>query len=810
MAGEGTKWVGKSMKRKEDVRLLVGRGRFIDDIRLPNMKHAAVLRSPYPHAWIRGVDCSAALALPGVWGVLTGEDVARMSNPFPVGVAVPPKYYCCAVDKVRFVGEPVAVVVADDRYLAEDALDLIQVEYEPLPPVVGIEEAMEPGAPILHENIGSNIYTQRTFRYGDPEKAYAEADLVVRGKFLFPKYGSTPIETYGVVASYNEFTGEFVIYNNYQGPFVNHSLTALALGVSENKMRWIVPTDIGGGFGTKTGMYPYIALIALAAKKTATTVKWIEDRREHLLASATGTDRVTYMEAAVKKDGTILCLKDKAIDNTGGYIRPPEPGCAYRSTGNHTGAYQIRNLDREVLVVGTNKCLTAPNRGYGCQELYFSVERTVDMVAARLGLDPAEIRFKNFIQPDQFPYTTATGGVYDAGDYPKAFRMALDMIDYRGFREEQKRARAEGRLVGIGFATVVDPSVTNIAYVTLAKTLIERQQEHPKSGSGESVTVKMDPLGKVHVIACTNPQGQGHETVISQIVADELNVDPEDVTVSDVVDTHERIYTITTGSYSSRFASVGTNAVVTACRKLKAKMLKIAAHLLGADAGELEVKGGKISVKGSPERSIHIRHVAGTAHWNQHALPEDMEVGLFATSLYSMPTSKPPDELDRVDSSNTYGFIAEAIVVEIDPETGQIKILKWASVHDAGTILNPMLLEGQVMGSAAQALGGSLYEEFAYDENGQCLTASFQDYLVPTAMEVPRIRIGHVETPSPFTALGSKGAGESCSMSVPPAVGNAIADALAPLGVVVNELPMTPNKIWALIREAREKGQSGT
>jgi 2-furoyl-CoA dehydrogenase large subunit len=808
MAAERTKWVGKSMKRKEDVRLLVGRGRFIDDISLPNMKHAAVLRSPYPHAWIRGIDCSAALELPGVWGVLTGEDVASMSKPFPVGVAVPPKYYCCAVDKVRFVGEPVAVVVADDRYIAEDALDLIQVEYEPLPAVVDIEEAIQPGAPILHENIGSNIYTQRTFQYGDPEKAYAEADLVVRGKFLFPKYGSTPIETYGVIASYNEFTGEFVIYNNYQGPFVNHSLTALALGISENKMRWIVPTDIGGGFGTKTGMYPYIALIALAAKKTATTVKWIEDRREHLLASATGTDRVTYMEAAVKKDGTILCLKDKAIDNTGGYIRPPEPGCAYRSTGNHTGAYQVRNLDREVLVVGTNKCLTAPNRGYGCQELYFSVERTVDMAAAQLGLDPAEIRFKNFIQPGQFPYTTATGGVYDAGDYPKAFQMALDMIGYSTFREEQKKAREEGRLVGLGFATVVDPSVTNIAYVTLAKTVIERQQEHPKSGSGESVTVKMDPLGKVHVIACTNPQGQGHETVISQIVADELNIDPDDVTVSDVVDTHERVYTITTGSYSSRFASVGTNAVVTACRKLKAKMLKIAAHLLSAEAEELEIQGGKIVVIGSPERSIHVRHVAGTAHWNQHALPEDMEVGLFATSLYSMPTSKPPDELDRVDSSNTYGFIAEAIVVEIDPETGQIKILKWASVHDAGTILNPMLLEGQVMGSAAQALGGSLYEEFAYDENGQCLTASFQDYLVPTAMEVPGIRIGHVETPSPFTALGSKGAGESCSMSVPPALGNAIADALAPLGVVVSELPMTPNKIWKLIREAREKGKA--
>jgi 2-furoyl-CoA dehydrogenase large subunit len=501
----------------------------------------------------------------------------------------------------------------------------------------------------------------------------------------------------------------------------------------------------------------------------------------------------------------ILGLKDKVLDNTGGYIRAPEPGCVYRSTGNHTGAYQIRNLDREVLVVGTNKCLTAPNRGYGCQELYFTLERLVDTVAAELGMDPAEVRFKNFIQPDQFPYMTATGGVYDAGDYPRAFQMALDKIGYKAMREEQKKARKEGRLVGVGLATVVDPSVTNIAYVTLALTPEEREKAHPKSGSGESVIVKLDPLGKAHVIACTNPQGQGHETVISQIVADELGIHPDDVTVSDVVDTHDRVFTITTGSYSSRFASVGTSAVVSAVHKLKEKMLKIAAHLMEASAEDLEIDGGKIFVKGSPEKSIQVKHVAGTAHWDQAALPEGMEVGLYASSLLSMPTSKPPDELDRVDSSNTYGFIAEAIVVEVDPETGEVKILKWASVHDAGKILNPRIVEGQVMGSCAHALGGSLYEEWAYDENGQCLTASFQDYLVPTAMEVPKIDIGHVETPSPFTALGSKGAGEGSTMSVPAAVGNAIADALAPLGVTINELPLSPNRIWQLI-QAKAQG----
>jgi 2-furoyl-CoA dehydrogenase large subunit len=455
------------------------------------------------------------------------------------------------------------------------------------------------------------------------------------------------------------------------------------------------------------------------------------------------------------------------------------------------------------MVVATNKCLTAPNRGYGCGHLYFSLERIVDMAARKLGMDPAEIRRKNFIRPDQMPYTTATGGVYDSGDYPKSLDLMLEMVKYKEMREFQEEARRQGRLVGIGLGTIVDPSVTNIAYVTLAKTVAERQQERPKSGSGESVLIKMDPLGYVHVMACTNPQGQGHETVICQIVADELGVRPDDVTVHDVIDTHQRVYSITTGSYSSRFASVGTTAVVLAARKLKQKILKIAAHMLEASVEDLEMAKGRIQVRGTPARFVNLRHVAGNAHWNQAHLPEDTEPALYASVVYSMPTSQPPDELDRVDSSNTYGFAGEAIVVEIDPDTGGIRILKWVSVHDAGTILNPLLVEGQVMGSCAHALGAALYEEWAYDQEGQCLTASFQDYLVPTAMEVPDIEIGHLESPSPFTALGSKGCGEASTESAPVALGNAVADALSPLGIEIGELPLSPCKIWHLIQEAK-------
>jgi len=822
------KWVGKSLKRREDLRLLIGKGTYVGDINPPNCKHAAILRSPYAHARIKRVDVSKAAAMEGVRGTLTGEEVKKMSKPFPCGVTIPTEYYSCAVDKVRFVGEPVALVIADDRYIAEDALELIEVDYEPLEVVVDIEEAIKPDAPILHDNIGSNIYNHRFFKYGDMDKAFKNADFILKEKYKFPKYGSTPIETYAVISSYNQVSGECTMYSNYQGPFVNHALVSIALGIPENKMRWIVPADIGGGFGTKTGIYPYIALLTLASKKTGLTIKWIEDRREHLLASATGTDRVTYLEAAFKKDGRLIGLKDKVIDNTGGYIRAPEPGCVYRSTGNHTGAYQIRNLEREVMVVGTNKCLTAPNRGYGCQELYFPLERMMDKAAEKLEMDPADIRFVNMIQPDQFPYTTPTGGIYDAGDYPLALKKALEIMDYENMRKMQKDARKEGRYIGIGIATVVDPSVTNIAYVTLGKTIEERMNEHPKSGSGDACVVKMDPLGSITVNATTNPQGQGHETIISQIVADQFGVDPSEIKVIDQIDTNSSYYTITTGSFSSRFASVGTTSVIKCCEKLKKKLFKVAAHLLGVETNQLELKNKIFSVKPKPEnffqkiinkifgnksnnkKTIHMRHVAGTAHWNHSALPEGMDVGLYASTCYTMPTSQPPDDKDRVDSSNTYGFIAEVIALEVDPKTCEIKFLKWASVHDAGNILNPMLIEGQVMGSIAHAIGGSLYEEFAYDENGQCLTASFMDYLVPTAMEIPKVDIDHICTPSPFTALGSKGAGESSTMSVPAAIGNAIADALSPLGVEITELPLSPNKIWHLIKEPKAEKRTYT
>jgi 2-furoyl-CoA dehydrogenase large subunit len=801
----GKKWVGRSIRRAEDKRLLTGKGQFLDDMKLPGMYHAAVLRSPYAHAVIKSVDASEALKMPGVRGVLTGEDVARMSNPFPQAVDEPIDYYCIAVDRARFVGEGIAVVVTEDRYLAEDALQAIRVEYDPLPAVVDVEKAAGKDSPILHASLGTNIINQRNLRYGDPDAAFAEADVTVAAKFFFPKYSSTPLETFAVIAQYEPIEDIITIWSNFQGPFTMHPVSVAALRIPENRLRFIVPPDIGGAFGIKSSMFPQMVMTALAAKKTGVAVKYIEDRMEHLMASSSGTDRATEIEVAAKKDGTILGFRKKVFDNVGAYLRSPEPACMYRSTGNQLGAYRTKHLAWDAYIVMTNKCPTGPNRGYGCQQLYFESERIVDMLADKLGMDPAEIRAKNLIPKEELPYTTPTGGFYDAGDYPACLELALEKAEYGKLRQEQARARKEGRLFGIGVVTVVDPSVTNIGYITVAYPADYRASEkfNPKSGSGETAVVKMDPLGQVSVIINTVPEGQGHETIVQQIVADELSISPDDVRVVSGIDTFTRFWSVTTGTYSSRFASVGTSAVAMAARRVKEKLLKIASHRLEVDTDDLELANGAVQVKGAPERKIPIRRIAGLAHWNQGDLPEGMEPGIHATYTYNFPVSKPPDAADCVDSSATYSFIADLACVEIDPETGQVEIKKYVTVHDCGTIIHPKIVEGQIYGSFTHGLGGALYEEMVYDQDGQYLTGSFADYTCPSAVEVPELDIGHVETPSPLTVIGSKGCGESCTMSVPACLANAIADALKPLGVTVDRLPLKPHDIWQLIQDAR-------
>jgi 2-furoyl-CoA dehydrogenase large subunit len=600
------------------------------------------------------------------------------------------------------------------------------------------------------------------------------------------------------------------IWSNFMGPFIMHPLVARVLGLPENRLRFIVPTDIGGSFGIKSSIYPYLALIGLAAMKTGVPVKWIEDRREHLLASSSGTDRIAWREVAARRDGTILGMRFKWYDNVGGYIRSPEPGCSFRPTGNFVGPYSFQNLEVDASVVMTNKSLTGPNRGYACGHLYFETERMMDLLAAKVGLDPVEIRRKNLIGRDAFPYRTPTGGLYDSGDYQTTFDRALETATYDDLRRQQVKARAEGRLFGIGLALAVDPSVSNMGYVATALDPQFRAKPEylPKSGAVDAATVKIDPLGRVIAILGTTPQGQGHQTIVSQIVADELGLEPRDVTVVDEMDTFTRVWSISSGTYSSRFGSVGTSATALAARKLKAKLVEYAAHLMDRPADDVEFRDGGVHLKRGKGPSYSIKDLAGRAHWNTESLPEGMETSLQATAVFGFTVAKAVDAEDRVNSSNTYGFIAEVMAVEIDPGTAAIRIVKYVTVHDAGTIINPMIVEGQIYGGALHGLGGALYEELAYDDEGQLLTGTFMDYLVPTASEAPEIDIEHIVSPSPLTTLGSKGLGESSSMTVPAVIANAVSDALAPLGISITELPMTPSRLHALIQAARPGGRA--
>ena len=796
------KHVGQGSKRSEDARLLTGQGRFIDDLEpVPNIAQAAILRSTEAHANIVSIDVTEAMGAPGVIGILTGEDIAHLSRPFMLAVDVPLEYHAAAVGKVRFVGEPVAVVIAEDRYAAEDAMGLIEVEYEPLPAVVDPEKALEPDAPILHEEVGSNVGNHRHFEFGDPKDAFAGADFVVEDKFFFPRYSSTPIETYGVVANYEAAEDRMTIWANFHGPFILHRVVAGALGIPQNRLSFVVPSDIGGSFGIKSGIYPYMVLMGIASRVVGRPVKWIEDRTEHLLASCSGTARVSTSKAAFRGDGELIGLDYRFVDDVGGYIRSPEPATMYRCFGNFTGAYTVKNVRVEALSVMTNKMPTGLNRGFGGPQLYCSLERVMDLAAERLGMDPAEIRRRNLIAQDEFPYRTPLGGLYDSGNYEAVLDRVLELGKYDELRERQARAREEGRHFGIGIATIVDPSGTNMGYVTLAKDPGERATE--MSGCTEAATVSMDPSGGVTVRLTSTPQGQGHETVAAQIVADELGISPERINAIAEMDTLSQPWTITTGSYSSRFAPLTSSAVASAARKVRAKLARISAHVLEAQPEDLEFADGAFTVRDDPEHSLSLRKAAGIAHWNASSLPPEIDPGLHETAFFSLQVTAPPSDGDQVNSSATYGFVADVVAVEIDPNTYDIKIVDYTTVHDAGTLLNPMIVEGQVYGATIHGLGGALYEEFQYDDNGQLQNASFMDYLCPTATESPRLSMDHIETPSPFSLLGAKGAGEGNSMSAPAAIVNAVGDAMRPLGVRIASLPVTPSRLFEAVQRTR-------
>jgi 2-furoyl-CoA dehydrogenase large subunit len=785
IAAARTTWVGQALPRLEDETLLLGAGRFLDDLDpVPNARHAAILRSQVAHARIARLDASRALELPGVVGVLTGDDVAALSRPFPAGVDAPAfPFYAAAVGTTRYQGEPLAVIVARDRYVAEDALELVEVDYEPLDPVVDPLAAAE----------GPTMVSERRFRYGDSEEAFGRADLVVRGRFRFPRWTGVPLECYGVVADWDGAAGTLTAWANFQGPFTLHSVAAAALGLPGAKLRLVTPPDSGGSYGIKSGVYAYVVLIGLASRKLGVPVKWIEDRLEHLAASQASTERVTGVEAAFAADGELLAIRYDVIEDVGAYVRAPEPATLYRMHGSLSGAYRVRNVDARNRIVLTNRCPSGLNRGFGGPQLYLALERTMAIAARRLELDPADVARRNLVGPEEMPYATPSGGLYDSGDFPACLEGVLAAARWEERRAEALRVRAEGRLVGVGLALVVEPSVSNMGYITLAQTAEERAAGLPKSGNAEGATVSVSPLGGITVRLGTTPQGQGHRTVAAQIVADVLGVEPGEIDVLTELDTSTSAWTVSSGNYSSRFSGVGAGAVLRAAEKVAAKVRTIAAHMLATDVELVELRGGK-AVAG--DREISLRRVAGLAHWHPDGLPEGVEPGLHETAFYAVPNLAPPDPEDRVVSSGAHGFIADVAVVEVDRDTGRVEILDYVTVHDAGRILNPLIVEGQVLGGFAHGVGAALFEQHVWDESGNLLTGSFMDYLCPTAPDLPALRSLHRATPSPYTALGAKGLGEGNTMSTPAAIANAVADALERDDL---ELPLTAARVWELL-----------
>jgi len=788
--------IGARQTRVEDAALLRGLGCYADDAATPpGTLHAAIVRSPHPHARITAVDFSKALLMKGVHGVLIGEDVKRWALPFPVGVRQPMEHWCIAVDKVRYVGEPVAVVIAESRYLAEDALEGVRVDYEPLPPIIDPEAATTEQAPVLHEAVGSNVVNERHFRYGEPEQAFAQAPHRVALKVSFPRSSCTPIECYVVLAQYERATGIYDVLANFQGPYALHTVMARALNVPSNRLRLRTPKDSGGSFGIKQGVFPYVVMMGLAARKVGAPVKWVEDRLEHLQGASSATNRVTEIEAAVQADGRITALRYDQIDDCGAYLRAPEPATFYRMHGNLTGAYAIRNLLVRNRVVLTNKTPTGLNRGFGGPQVYFALERLLQHIAVQLDLDPLEVIRRNLVPADAFPYRAAAGALLDSGNYQAGIDLAVKDGGLDELLRRRDQARGEGRLYGIGYAAVIEPSISNMGYITTAMMPEERRKAGPKNGAVSTATINVGPLGDVSVHVSSTPQGQGHQTAVAQIVADVLGVALESIVVNVELDTQKDAWSIASGNYSSRFAGAVAGVVYQAALKVRDRLAAIAAAQLQAKPEDIRFGGGKIFVaNGGPSAAFH--RIAGATHWTPGLLPQGEPGGLRETAFWSPPQLMAPDDGDLINSSLCYGFVFDICGLEIDRVTGAIHIDRYVTCHDAGRLLNPALVDGQIRGGFTQGLGAALMEEFAYGEDGSFLSGTFADYLVPTAPEVLEPVILHLETPSPFTPLGAKGVGEGNNMSTPVCIANAVADALGRADI---RLPLTPSKVRSMI-----------
>lgn len=766
-------YVGRAMKRVEDPRLIKGIATYVDDLRLPDLLHVAFVRSPHAHARIQSIQTEAARSAPGVVAVLTGADVNAHCGLVPCSSPLPgqqlPKHTVLASDRVYFVGHPVAVVVAADRAAARDALDLIEVDYDPLPAVTDPEAALEADSPLTHPDLGTNLAFNWTLANGDLEAAFAEADRVIKCRMIHQRLTPMAIEPRGCVAAWNAGDEALTLWTSTQIPHLIRTLLPAMIGVAENKIRVVAP-EVGGGFGSKLNLYAEEALCCHLARRLGSPVKWIESRRENAASTIHGRDQVGEYEIAVKKDGTLLAIKSRTLADIGSYNQLLTPAIPTLTGLMLTGCYKARAMRMDVIGVYTNKMATDAYRGAGRPEGTYFIERAMDLIAAELGLDPVKVRLKNFPKPSEFPFKTPTGLTYDSGNYALALKKAMHLSDWDGLLAERARARSAGKLFGIGLSTYVE--ICGIGPSSMMS-----------AGGWEWGCVRIEMSGKITVITGTTPHGQGQETSFAQIAADRLGVPIEDVLVlrGDTAVAHYGRDT-----YGSRTTALGGTAIVMSIDKIIAKARRLAAHQLGTKEKNIVFRNGRFFAKGKPKQALTWTHLAAESYIAKN-IPKNWEPGLEASSFFEPPNC-------------TYPFGTHIVAVEIDRDTGVVQIVKYTAVDDCGPLINPLLVEGQVQGGIAQSIGQALYERTVYDENGQLITGEFMDYALPRAQDIPDYILGHTVTPSPSNPLGIKGVGEAGTIGATPAIANAVMDALAPLGIKHLELPLTPEKIWRAMR----------